>query len=192
MIMTKDDIITLPNYHLRQKSRRVGLISDEIRQIITDMQDATIDWDRSREHEVGVALAAVQIDRLYKIIIVRNNHDDKNDTSFTVFINPEITKLEGEIKSDFEGCLSVPDIYGKVDRHSKVKVKALDLNGKVFRVTADGFLARVLQHEIDHINGLVFIDHIKDQPEAFFHLESDGKLKALDYQKDVEKNPILW
>lgn len=190
--MTKDDIIALPNPHLRQKSQRVGLITPEIKQIVEDMKAATIDWDQSREHEVGVALAAVQIDRLYRIVVVRNNHNDKADQTFTVFINPQITKFEGEIKSDFEGCLSVPNIYGKVPRYDKVRVKALGLNGKEFRVNADGFLARIFQHEIDHTNGLVFIDHIKDQPEAFFQLDKDGKLQPLDYQKDVKQNPILW
>ncbi|HUY85213.1 MAG TPA: peptide deformylase [Candidatus Dormibacteraeota bacterium] len=190
--MTKDDIIALPNPHLRQKSKRVGMITDKIRQVVADMEAATLDWDQSREHEVGVALAAVQIDRLYKIVVIRNNYNDKNDHGFTAFINPEITKLEGEVVEDFEGCLSVPSIYGKVPRHSKVRVKALNLNGKQFRVTADGFLARVFQHEIDHCEGLVFIDHIKDKPEAFFKLDDEGKLKPLDYEKDVEKNPILW
>jgi peptide deformylase len=190
--MTKDDIIALPNPHLRQKSQRVGVITDNIRQVVKDMEAATIDWDESRDHEVGVALAAVQIDHLYKIVIVRNNYDNKDDHGFTVFINPRITKLEGEVKEDFEGCLSVPSIYGKVPRHTKVRVKALDLDGKEFRATAEGFLARIFQHEIDHTNGLVFIDHIKDNPEAFFRIDDDGKLQPLDYKKDVEKNPILW
>lgn len=189
--MTKDNIIALPNPHLRQKSRRVGLITDKIKDVVDDMKAATIDWDQSRAHEVGVALAAVQIDQLYKIVVVRNDYNDKDNHDFTVFINPEITKLEGEVKSDFEGCLSVPNVYGKVPRHNKVKVKALDMQGKQFRVTAEGFLARIFQHEIDHCNGLVFIDHIKDDPEAFFKLGEDGKLEPLDY-KDVEKNPILW
>lgn len=190
--MTKDDIIALPNPHLRQKSKRVGVITDEIRQIVEDMQAATIDWDLSREHEVGVALAAVQVDHLYKVVVVRNNYDKKEDHTFTVFINPEITKKEGDVVADYEGCLSVRDVYGKVPRHTKVKVKALDLNGKEFRVTAEGFLARIFQHEIDHTNGIVFIDHIKDDHEAFFHLDNDGKLKPLDYTKDVAENPILW
>jgi peptide deformylase len=190
--MTKDDIIALPNPHLRAKSKRVGVITDEIKQIVDDMQTATIDWDLSRDHEVGVALAAVQIDRLYKIVIVRNNYDNKEDHTFTVFINPEVTKFEGEVIEDFEGCLSVPNIYGKVPRHSKVRVKAIDINGKEFRVSADGFLARIFQHEIDHTNGLVFIDHIKDQPEAFFRLDGEGKLQDLDYQKEIEHNKDLW
>jgi peptide deformylase len=190
--MTKDDIIALPNPHLRQKSQRVGIVTPEIRQIAADMEAVTIDWDESRAHEVGVALAAVQIDRLYKIIVVRNNHEDKTDHSFTVFINPEIVKLEGEVVEDFEGCLSVPDIYGKVPRRAKVRIKALNLNGKPFRVTAEGFLARIFQHEIDHTNGIVFIDHIKDKTDAFFRINEAGKLEPLDYEKDVEKDPILW
>lgn len=190
--MTKDDIIALPNPHLRQKSQRVGVITEEIKQIVNDMKAVTLDWDQSRAHEVGVALAAVQIDKLYKIVVVRNDYDNKADHNFIVFINPEVTKLEGEVKEDFEGCLSVPDIYGKVPRYSKVKVKARGLNGKEFRVTAEGFLARIFQHEIDHTNGLVFIDHIKDTPEAFFRLAADGKLEPLDYEKDVRDNRILW
>src|SRR6185312_1457271 len=190
--MTKDDIISLPNPHLRKKSRRVGLITDEIRQVIQDMQEATIDWDKSRAHEVGVALAAIQIDRLYRIVIVRTDYNDKENHDFTIFINPEITKLEGEIKEDFEGCLSVPNVYAKVPRHTKVRVKALGLNGKSFRVTAEGFLARIFQHEIDHCNGTVFIDHIKGDPDAFFRLNDEGKLEPLDYEKDVENNSVLW
>jgi peptide deformylase len=190
--MTKDDIISLPNPHLREKSERVGIITDKIKQIVADMESATIDWDRSREHEVGVALAAIQIDRLYKIVVVRNNFDDKNDTTFTTFINPEITKTDGKLVEDFEGCLSVPNIYGKVPRYEKVKVKALDINGREFRVTAEGFLARIFQHEIDHTNGIVFIDHIKDNAEAFHQLDKDGKLQPLDYETEIKDNAELW
>ncbi len=190
--MTKDDIIALPNNHLRQKSKRVGVVTDAIKQIIADMEAATISWDTSRDHEVGVALAAVQIDRLYKIVVVRNNYDNKEDHSFTTFINPEVTKLEGKIVADYEGCLSVPNVYGKVPRHSKVKVKALNPDGKEFRVTADGFLARIFQHEIDHTNGVVFIDHIRDDHKAFYKLDDSGELQQLDYEKDIENNKDLW
>ena len=80
--MTKEDIIALPNPHLRQKSQRVGIVTDEIKQIVEDMKAATIDWDESREHEVGVALAAVQIDRLYKIVVVRQDHNNKENKEF--------------------------------------------------------------------------------------------------------------
>lgn len=190
--MTKDDIISLPNPHLRDRSQKVGIITDEIKKLIQDMKDATIDWENSREHEVGVALAAVQVDSLLRIVVIRNDFDNKEDHTFTVFINPIITKYEGEIEEDYEGCLSVPDVYGKVPRHAKVRVKALDEDGKEFRLTAEGFLARIFQHEIDHTNGVVFIDRIKDDPKAFFRLSSDGKLEKLDYEKDIKANSILW
>jgi len=190
--MTKDNIITLPNPHLRQKSQRVGIITDEIKKVIQEMEAATIDWEHSRDHEVGVALAAIQIDRPLRIIVIRRNHDNKDDHNFTVFINPEITKYEGELVEDFEGCLSVTDVYGKVPRYSKVRVKALDINGREFRVTAEGFLARIFQHEIDHTQGIVFIDHIKDSPEAFYKLQENGDLTPLDYEQAIVGNAALW
>jgi len=190
--MDKDNIITLPNPRLRQRSKKVGLVDDTVKQLIADMESATISWEESRDHEVGVALAAVQVDALQRVVVVRNDFNNKDDHSFTVFINPTITKYEGNIEEDYEGCLSVRDIYGKVPRHTKVRVKALDINGREFRVTAEGFLARVFQHEIDHTNGIVFVDHIKDNPEAFFRLAKDGGLEALDYEKDIKDNKDLW
>ena len=145
----KDLIITLPNDHLRQKSQRITVISPEVRKVIEDMRAATLDWEASRPHEVGVALAAIQIDRPYRIIIIRQNFDSKEDKRFTVLVNPKIVKLEGEVKEDFEGCLSITDVYGTVPRYTKIRVRALDENGREIRVKAEDFLARVLQHEID-------------------------------------------
>ena len=190
--MTKDDIITLPNAHLRQRSERVHVITPEIEKLVQDMQDATIDWERSREHEVGVALAAVQVDALKRIVVVRNDFNNKDDHSFTVFINPEITKYEGAVEKDYEGCLSVRNVYGLVPRHTKVRVKAIGLDGKEFRVSAEGFLARIFQHEIDHTNGIVFVDHIRDQDDAFFTLTDKGELLATDYKSEVQTNKDLW
>lgn len=180
---TKDLIIALPNAHLRQKSRKVGIITDEVRQIIDDMKSATLDWEANRRHEVGVALAAVQVDRLMRIVIIREDFNNKDDKTFNVFINPEIVKREGEIEEDYEGCLSVSDIYGKVPRYSKIRLRAKDENGQEFRARAEGFLARVLQHEIDHVDGIMFIDHIKDKPDNFFKLTGSGKLQKLPYEE---------
>lgn len=188
----KEDIITLPNARLRQRSRRVGLVTGEVRQLVADMQAATLDWEHSREHEVGVALAAIQIDQPYRVVIIRNDFNNKEDETFGVFINPEITKYEGEVVEDYEGCLSIKDIYGKVPRYSKVRVKALDLDGQPITLKAEGFLARVFQHEIDHTKGIVFIDHIKDHKEAFNRLDEEGHLQPLDYEKDIRPNPVLW
>lgn len=190
--MTQDDIITLPNPHLRTKSQKVGLITPEIQQVIENMKSALVSWDQDREHEVGVGLAAVQIDRLYKVVIVRNDYDNKNDNQFIVFINPSITKYEGDVEKDFEGCLSVKDIYGKVPRYSKVRVKALNEQGREFRINLEGFWARLLQHEVDHTQGIVFIDHIKDDPEAFYRLSEDGSLQPLDYATEIKDNKTLW
>ncbi len=190
--MNKDNIITLPHADLRKRSVRVGIITDEIKAVIKGMCDATLDWEASREHEVGVALAAIQVDKLYRIVVVRNNFDDKNDHEFTTFINPVIAKYEGKLVDDFEGCLSVKDVYGVVPRYERVKVDAVDQDGQKFRVTAEGFLARVFQHEIDHTNGIVFIDHIRDNKEAFYILGGNGKLKKLNYDKDIANNSILW
>jgi peptide deformylase len=190
--MDRTNIITLPHINLRKRSQKVGIITTEIKQLIANMCAATLDWEDTREHEVGVALAAVQVDKLYRIVVVRNDFDDKKNRDFTTFINPVIAKYEGKIIEDFEGCLSVADIYGKVPRYDRVKVDAVDQDGNKFRVTAEGFLARVFQHEIDHTNGIVFIDHIKDNKEAFFKLNGDGKLKALNYDKDIADNNLLW
>src|SRR3954470_6443470 len=166
----KDSIIALPDGQLHTKSKRVAVITPEVREIIRQMVEATVDWEESREHEVGVALAAIQIDQPLRIVIVRHDFEHKEDKTFSIFINPEIVKLEGEIEEDFEGCLSVTDIYGKVPRHNKVRLRALDQDGKPIRVKAEGFLARIFQHEIDHTNGIMFVDHIKGKKDAFYKL----------------------
>jgi len=188
--MTRNDIITLPNPHLREKSKRIHVVTDTVRELITNMQSATLDWEDSRPHEVGVALAAVQVDKLERVVVVRNDFDNKDDRTFIALINPEIVKLEGEIAYDHEGCLSVPDIYGLVPRHTKVRIKALNEKGHEVRIKAEGFLARVLQHEIDHTLGTVFIDHIKHQ-DVFFRLAKDGKLVKVAHDT-ILKNRLLW
>jgi peptide deformylase len=176
--MTADDIITIPNPRLRERSKRVGHIDYEIQQLATDMISATLDWEADREHEFGAALAAVQVARLYRVVVIRNDFDNKADKSFSVFINPEIVKSEGEPTEELEGCLSVKDVYGTVSRYPKVKIKALDLQGRPVRVTATDFLARVFQHEIDHTNGIVFVDRV-DDPHKLFRLGSNGKFTPL-------------
>ena len=190
--MDRNSIITLPHPDLRLKSSKVAVITKEVSQLISDMKSAALDWEDHRDHEVGVALAAVQIDSLHRVVIIRNDFDDKNNRDFSVFINPTIAKYYGELEDDYEGCLSIKDIYGKVPRHTKVKVDAMDEKGQMFRINAEGFLARVFQHEIDHTNGIVYIDHIKDDSEAFYKLDKNGKLEALDYKTHIKDNVTLW
>lgn len=190
--MKKESIITLPNAHLRQKSTRIRTVDDDVKQLVADMTNASLDWEDSRPHEISAALAAVQVDHLERVVIIRSDFEDKSTREFTPLINPEIVKYEGEEVEDYEGCLSVKDVYGRVKRWSKIRVKALNLNGEEVRFRADGFLARVIQHEVDHTNGIVFIDHIRDNTDAFYRLDDKGELQPLDYHKYVEDSNELW
>ena len=190
--MKKEDIIVLPNQHLHDKSSRVHVVTDDVIKLVQDMTDASLDWEDSRPHEISAALAAVQVDVMERVVIVRSDFDDKNARSFTALINPEIVKHEGEKIYDYEGCLSVSNIYGKVPRSSKIRVRAMDLDGNEVRFKAEGFLARVIQHEIDHTNGILFIDHIRDKTDAFYTLDEKGELQPLSYEEHIKNNHILW
>lgn len=188
--MNRNNIITLPNPHLREPSKRIKAIDETIKKLVADMESATLDWEDHRPHELGVALAAVQVDQLYRIVVVRNDFENKDDRTFFTLINPEIIKTEGKPEYDHEGCLSVKDVYGLVPRYPKARIKALDIEGREIRIKAEGFLARVLQHEIDHTNGILFIDHIKDN-DAFFKLNKKGELEKVDHEH-VKKSDLLW
>jgi len=171
--MTKDDIIALPDPRLRQRSQRVAHIDEATKQLVLDMTTATLDWGASRSHEIEVALAAVQIGDMRRVIIVREDFEDHDNNRFRAFINPEIVKFEGEPVEDLEGCLSVTDVYAEVARYPKVKIKALNLQGQPVRLTATGFLARIFQHEIDHTNGIVIIDRVTNDSKLLA-LQPDG------------------
>ncbi len=190
--MKKEDIITLPTANLRVKSAKIRDIDEHVVALIDDMTSAALDWEASRPHEISAALAAVQINRLERVVIIRSDFDDKSSNEFTTLINPEIVKYEGKLVEDYEGCLSVKDVYGKVPRYNKIRVKAINTEGEEVRFKAEGFLARVIQHEIDHTNGIVFIDHIKDSPEAFYRLSESGELEPLTYDTHIKNNSILW
>ena len=188
---THKNIITLPNDHLRQRSQRITQIDADTRQIISDMIAATLDWEAHRPNEVAVALAAVQIDKPVRIVIIRADFDNKENKNFQVLINPEITKYEGEIITDYEGCLSVKDVYGKVPRYSKIRGRAIDINGNQIKIkSTDPFLSRVLQHEVDHTNGICFVDHISHNQDAFSVLTKSGDLVACPYSKVINSGII--
>ena len=188
---THKNIITLPNDHLRQRSRRITQIDADTHQIISDMIAATLDWEAHRPNEVAVALAAVQIDKPVRIVIIRADFDNKENKNFQILINPEITKYEGEIITDYEGCLSVKDVYGKVPRYSKIRGRAIDINGNRIKIkSTDPFLSRVLQHEVDHTNGICFVDHIAHNQDAFSVLTKSGDLVACPYSKVINSGII--
>lgn len=186
-------IITTPDPRLRAKSTKVNFVTGEIQQIISDMVRLSLDWEKAHPYELSAAMAAPQMGINQRIIIVRDDLNDKKNNSFTALINPEVIKTDGKIVQDYEGCLSVPEIYGLVGRPSKVKIKAMLEDGSEVRIKAEDFLARTLLHEIDHLNGVLFIDHIKDNPEAFYRMNDKGDLeKITDYDTEIKNNPNLF
>lgn len=186
------EIITTPDPRLRQKAKKVSSITDETHDIIAKMIQSSLDWENDHPHEISTAMAAPQMAVGQRIIIVRDDLDDKANASFTALINPQIIKTDGKVVEDYEGCLSVPFLYGLVPRPEKVRIKAQLEDGTEVRVKADGTLARILQHEIDHLDGILFIDHIKDNKEAFFELDDNGDLIPVDYDTRIKDNKDLF
>ena len=186
------EIITTPDPRLRQKCRKVNTITEETRDIIAHMREASLDWEKAHPYELSAAMAAPQLGFDRCIIIIRDDLEDKKNINFTALIDPEIIKTEGKTEKDYEGCLSVPFFYGLVERPTKVKVMALLEDGTPVRVKAEGPLARTLLHEIDHLNGILFIDHIKDDPTAFFKMNDKGELDPVDYDTEIKNNRDLW
>jgi peptide deformylase len=136
---------------LRKVAEPIEEITDEIRQLARDMLEKMYDSD-------GVGIAAPQIGVSKRIIIVDVDPYDPSKNPIAL-INPEIVDRQGQESAE-EGCLSVPDIRGEVKRAERVTVEGLDLDGKKLRIEATELLARALQHEIDHLNGVLFIDHL--------------------------------
>ena len=185
-------IITTPDARLREKSEKVREINDEIREIIADMRKLSLDWESKHPFELSAAMAAPQMGVLKRIIIIRDDMEDKKNASFTALINPEVIKAEGKTKKDYEGCLSVPTIYGMVPRATKVKVKAKLEDGTEVRIKATDEMARTLLNEIDHLNGILFIDHIKGVKDAFYEMNDKGDLVPVDYDVKIKDNKKLW
>lgn len=185
-------IITTPDPRLRRKSAKVRQINDETHQIIADMVELSRAWENEHPYELSAAMAAPQIGVNQRIIIVRDDLDDKENNNFTALINPEVIRAEGRTIKEQEGCLSVPEIYGIVGRPSKVKIKALLEDGHEVRIKATGYLARTLLHEIEHLDGILFIDHIRDDRNAFYRINDHGDLVSIDYDSEIKDNKTLF
>ena len=186
------NIITTPDPRLRQKCKKVNHVDDEVRDMVKNMIQNCLDWEKDHEFEISAALAAPQLGYDRRIIVVREDTENKENADFIPLINPEVIKTEGKTIYDYEGCLSVPSIYGKVPRPAKARIKAQTIDGQEVRIKADGFLARTLLHEIDHLNGILFIDHIKGVKDAFYRLNSKGDLEPVDYDKEIANNKELF
>jgi len=179
------NIVTIPDAALRLKSKRIGQVDDSIKQLAEDMIETTLDWDH--DSEFGAALAAVQVGLHVKLTVVRSNFDDATDQTFLTFVNPEIVQRSSERVTDIEGCLSVPGYYARIARSKRIKVKAETLDGQEIRISLEGFAARVFQHEVDHMQGKLFIDMIKG-PEDILELGEDQKLHPVDTIPDAILN----
>lgn len=185
-------IITTPDPRLREKSKKVGAITPEVLDVIEKMRQLSLAWEKEHPYEISAAMAAPQMGVLKRIIIIRDDMENKEKASFTALINPSVIKAEGKIQKDYEGCLSVPTIYGMVPRATKVRIKAKLEDGTEVRIKATDELARTLLHEIDHLDGVLFIDHIKDEKDAFFEMDDKGDLVPLDYDTKIAGNKKLW
>jgi peptide deformylase len=145
------DILQYPDTRLTMPAQRVEKIDESIRKLVDDMVETMY-------AAPGVGLAATQVDRHLQIIVI-DVSEDRSD--LRVFINPEITRREG-VATNSEGCLSVPGIYDNVDRAESVTVTALDRNGSRFTLNASGLLATCIQHEMDHLEGKIFVELLSD------------------------------
>ncbi|MDP2227940.1 MAG: peptide deformylase [Moraxellaceae bacterium] len=143
-------ILEFPDPRLRTKARPVTAVDASVRQLIDDMTETMYEAK-------GIGLAASQVDRHIQLIVMDLSEDK---SSPRVFINPVITPLGDERSPYDEGCLSVPGFYETVERPARVKIEALDRNGERFEEVADGLLAVCIQHEIDHLNGKLFVDYL--------------------------------
>ena len=186
------DILVTPNPILHEKSKKVNKITDETKKIVDEMIKNSLAWEKEHPYELSAAMAAPQLGFLKRIIIVREDMEDKKNNSFLALIDPEVIKTEGKMIKDYEGCLSVPTIYGLVPRPEKAKIKAKLIDGTEVRIKASDSLARTLLHEIDHLDGVLFIDHIKDKKDAWFELDDKGEIVPIDYETRVKNNKDLF
>lgn len=151
-LMTKLEIVLHPHPALRWKSREVTKIDAELRQMVEQMFDLMY---ASR----GIGLAANQVALPYRLFVINPTGDREDKAQEMVFINPQITRRNGS-EEDEEGCLSLPEIYGPVTRATRIVIDAFDLSGQQFEVDLEDLDARVVQHEYDHLEGIMFTDRV--------------------------------
>lgn len=182
--MAIHEILSSEHPVLRQKAKKVKRVDDSTRKLVDDM------FDSMREAR-GLGLAAPQIGVGLRVLVIEMPEEetdesvqalprDKRQVNYSgeqiVLINPEIVKMEGEQFGE-EGCLSIPGFVGMVRRAMKVTVKGLDRKGKETRIKGEGLLARALQHEVDHLDGILYTDRI-EKPEDLFRITEDGRVPA--------------
>jgi peptide deformylase len=154
--MALREIIILPDKQLRLVSRPIEKVTTEIRKLADDMFETMYDAP-------GIGLAAIQVAQPLRLItmdLARKNEEGEVTPQPRVFINPEILSSSEETSVYEEGCLSIPEYYEEIERPAKVRVRFTDLDGKVHEEDAEGLFATCIQHEIDHLNGVLFVDYL--------------------------------
>jgi peptide deformylase len=152
--MSIRDIYKFPHPVLRLKAKPVKDFDQEFQTLVDDMLE-------TMRQAPGVGLAAPQVGESLQLVVVEFGHEDDETVpkKTYVIVNPEIVKRSEELVTDVEACLSVPELAGEVERHQSIVVKAQDRHGQQRKLTLHGWLARIFQHEIDHLNGVLYIDH---------------------------------
>ncbi|MBU0485768.1 MAG: peptide deformylase [Proteobacteria bacterium] len=171
--MAIQPIVTFPQPVLRDKAKKVTKFDDELKNLINDMAATMYDAP-------GVGLAAPQIGVSLQLTVIDTSRN-KEERNFLVLANPIIVKGEGE-QVDEEGCLSVREYAANVKRYEKIWVEAQDINGEPLKFEAEGFFARVVQHELDHLNGTLFIDHLSSLKRTLYK----KKLKKILLEDEQE------
>ena len=151
--MALREIIILPDKQLRLVSKPVEKVTTEIRKLADDMFETMYDAP-------GIGLAAIQVAQPLRLITMDLAKKDETNPRPRVFINPEIISSSEELSICEEGCLSIPEYYEEVERPARVRIRFTDLDGKVHEEDADGLFATCIQHEIDHLNGVLFVDYL--------------------------------
>ena len=162
--MAVREIVRIPDPILYRKARKVTDFGKELQTLIDDMVE-------TMRVAPGVGLAAPQVDVPLRVIVVEfgDEEDESVPLKLFIFVNPEITRFSKEQVTATEGCLSIPDFVGDVDRSVSVVVKGMNRRGQPLRIKSSGWLARIFQHEVDHINGVLFID----RTESVWKLEGE-------------------
>jgi len=166
------NILTYPDKFLAQPTIPVQVITEDLRQLIEDMADTMY-------KAPGIGLAANQVGS-DKRFLIADPLADPEKREFQVFINPEIVKMTGEVTSEEEGCLSVPDFRADVKRAEKIIIKYMDLGMNPVTIEADGMLSIILQHEIDHLNGILFIDRLSALKKKLYKRKVKKQMKFED------------
>lgn len=157
---------------LREKTRKVSRFDAKLKALAADMVE-------TMRHSDGVGLAAPQVGVLERVVVVETPEDEDEPGSgqLHVIVNPEVARASKELVDGIEGCLSIPGYVGEVNRHQAITIKGQDIKGRKVRIRAQGFLARVLQHEIDHLEGVLFIDQLT-APDRIWRVEEGEEEQA--------------